>query len=172
MKKIAFGLVLGLMLSLGINVNAAEISGQLVKILDTVTGGNILTFNKDSNLNAKLGSEAGTDGNVGGTLVLYNGAEENKRVSAGISKIDDAGVVNVLDKNNKVRASMKAFDSSGTPAFFLTNENEEVSTYLTLAEGKINNQKIITEDYLKANYINKTDVQKMIDDAVNKALAK
>ena len=172
MKKIIFGFILGFMLTLGINVNAAEINAQLVKIFDSSTGGNVQTFNKDSILNAKLGSESGTGDNVGGTLVLYNGGEENKRVAAGTSKIENAGIINVLDKNNKVRASMKAFDASGTPTFLLTDSEDKVITFFTLTSGYINNQKVITEDYLQENYINKIDVQKMINDAVKNALTK
>lgn len=172
MKKILFGFVIGFILTLGINVNAAEISGQLVKIFDSSTGGNVHTFNNNSILNAKLGSEAGTADNIGGTLVLYNGGEDKIRVAAGTNKPNDAGMINFLDTKNNIRASIYGDNATFGPMFYLKDENGGIATSLSLTRGTINNQNIITEDYLKANYINKSDVQKMIDDAVQKALSK
>lgn len=172
MKKIVFGLVLGFMLSLVINVNAAEISSQLVKTFDTYTGGNIQTYNSNSDINAKLGSESGEDRNVGGSLVLYNKGIKNIRVSAGTTSITDSGEIILQDQNNNTRVSINADSPRRGPVFYLTNSNGDASTYLTYESGYINGQKIITEDYLQQNYIDKTDVQKMIDEAVKKALTK
>jgi hypothetical protein len=167
MKKIILGFILGCVLTFGITTNAAEISGQLARIYDSITGGKIDIFDSKQNLNVRLGSEAGTADNVGGTLILYNKSKDKARVGIGIDKEIDAGIINFLDTNDAIRASIKADDSVSGPIFFLTDSGGLIPTYLTLTEGYINNEKIVTSADMK-NYYTKAEVEKLIKEALEK----
>jgi hypothetical protein len=138
MKKILFGLIIGFMITLGINVNATEVNHM----------------------------------GVGDSLTLYDRTKTNIRIVEGTTSITDSGYMDLKDQYNKTRISINADSPTHGPVFYLTNLNGDASTYLTYEAGYINGKKIITDDYLNQNYINKSDVQKMIDDAVSKALNK
>jgi hypothetical protein len=67
---------------------------------------------------------------------------------------------------------MKAYDTNYGPMIQLRGEDQSIPTFLTTKEGYIDSEKIVTENFLEDNYISKVDVQKVIDDAVQKALSK
>jgi hypothetical protein len=171
MKKIVIGFILGCILTFSISVNAAEISNQLIKIYDSTTGGKIDMFDNNNNLNARIGSEKGNGDNTGGTLVLYNHFESKPRVEMGIRTEYDAGGINLKNINGNNIVSLTA-DSSYGAYVAIKDKLGNLISYLTTTEGYINSNKIITEDYLEENYIKKDEVQKMIDETVEKALKK
>jgi hypothetical protein len=168
MKKILLGFILGCILTFGISINAAEISSQFVKIYDTITGGKVEVRDKDNNVNVRMGSESGTADNVGGTLVLYNDSENKPRTELGINKRTDSGIINLKDGNNITRVQIEAIRSLGKAYITLYDETAFPRTWLSETEGYIDYEKIITEDYLKANYYSKDEVEKMIEEALKK----
>lgn len=172
MKKIILGVILGCMLTFSLTAYAEDITSQLVKIYDSATGGKIEFFDMSNETNVRIGSERGDGDNTGGALTLYNHSIDKPRVAAGISAENDAGLINLLDKDGNVRASIKAYDKNAGPTFFLTDSDESVKTYFTLTNGYINGNRVITEDYLEENYISKDEVQEMIDEAIEEALEK
>lgn len=76
-------------------------------------GGLFEIYDKDGNLNAKMGSENGTANNIGGTLILYRNGESNARVALGIDKSSDAGVVNLSDSEG-VKIALYTNGPNGT----------------------------------------------------------
>lgn len=86
-----------------------------VVIINTTNdnGGLFKIFDKDGNLNAKMGSENGTSDNNGGTLILYNDSENSPRVELGIAKDGGFGVINLKDSSGKVTVVAEADDSNG-----------------------------------------------------------
>lgn len=142
MKKIFLGIVIGLILMFSFSVFAAP-----VDIYNEVRGEVIKLFNADGDVNVKIGAESGTGENTGGTIILYNyankEAESFNRVA--LSTVNDSGTLQLMDTN-------------GT-----------INTWLTINEGYIGNSRIATEQWLNNNgYVKKSDVQKMIDDAIRK----
>ena len=173
MKKVTIGFILGCILTFSISINAAEIGNQLTRIYDSATGGKIDTFDKDSNLNARLGSERGDGDNTGGTLILYNHSDSKPRLSAGTLKDEDAGILLAMDKNNIARIQIQASNSKYNNLAFIgiRDKDQVLKTYLTEEYGFINGDLIVTTDDLK-DYYTKNEVQNMIDKAVQKALKK
>jgi hypothetical protein len=173
MKRIMASFILGCILAFSISVNAAEIGNQLTKIYDSVTGGKIDTFDKNGNLNARLGSERGDGDNVGGTLILYNCSDSKPRFSAGTLKNEDAGILLAMDKNNIARIQIQASNSNYNNLAFIgiRDKDQVLKTYFTEKYGYINGNPIVTMEDLK-DYYTKDEVQSMIDEAVEKALKK
>jgi hypothetical protein len=174
MKKIILGFIFGCVLTISITANAAEISGQLTKIYDSLTGGKIEVYDASNGINARLGSESGSGDNTGGTLMLYNHSINKPRIALGTLSAEDTGVFEALDKNNNVRIQIQATNKKyGDLAFIgIRNESKVMKTYLTEEYGYINGKKVITQDYLEENYVSKSEVQKMIDEAIKEALGK
>lgn len=173
MKKFIFGLILGFALTFCTSVYAGDVVSKLVKIYDSATGGKIETFNAQSKLNVKLGAAAGTADNAGGTLILKNDNEAD-RVELGITKneLGDAGLMNLKDTNDKTRVALYASHPNYGSYMGIVDPDGNLKSYINETTGKINGNKIITEDYLKENYISKTEVQEMINKAVKEALNK
>ncbi len=173
MKKIVIGLIIGVLIGWCCTAYGYDITSNLVKIYDTATGGKIDFYDSNGNLNAKIGGESGKADNTGGTINLYNHApsgeeSEYRRVELGIAK--DAGVLNLLDKNSKVRIQIQAETNIGKPTIAIRDDNENIKTYFTSNEGYINNHIIVTDKWLQDNgYLKKSDVQKMIADALKKS---
>lgn len=145
MKKIFIGIVIGFVLAFSVSVFAAP-----VELYNEIRGEVIRLFDADKNINVKIGAEAGTGANVGGTIILYNhtnkDAESFDRVAIGTLKKDDSGTLQLM------------------------NTNGIINTWLTTKEGYIGNSRIATEQWLENNgYIKKDDVQKMIDEALKAA---
>jgi len=142
MKKIFLGVVVGFILAFSVSVFASP-----AEIYDDVKGEVIRLFNADDELNVKIGAESGEGANIGGTIVLYNyankEAEDFSRVALGTLKDTDSGILQIM------------------------NYNGIINTWLTTTEGYIGNSRIATEQWLNNNgYIKKSDVQKMINEAV------
>lgn len=169
MKKIMIGFILGCILTFSISVNAVEISGQLTKIYDSITGGKIDVFDKNSNLNVRIGGEGEKGDNTGGTLILYNHSIDKPRVSAGILAKEDSGVILASDKNNICRVQIQAENSKyGDNAFIgIRDKNQTLKTYFTEEYGIINNQPVVTSNDLQ-NYYTKEEVKKLIEEALKK----
>lgn len=146
MKKLICGILIGLILGLAFTVYAVP-----AEIIDTARGEVIKLFNKNGEVNVKIGAESGDGDNVGGTIVLYNhankDAESYDRVAIGILEKDDCGIIQLMNKNGIV------------------------NTWLTTREGYIGNSRIATEQWLKnQGYVRKEEVQKMIDEAIDKII--
>ena len=144
MKKLICGILIGLILSLAFTVYAVP-----AEIIDTARGEVIKLFNKNGEVNVKIGAESGEGTNAGGTIVLYNHtnkeAESFDRVAIGVLRKDDSGTIQLM------------------------NTNGIINTWLTTKEGYIGNSRIATEQWLKnKGYVRKEDVQKMIEDAIKR----
>ena len=152
-------------LSGALTANSATINGQftskstagttLMDVFQDTNGGIIQVYDNSGNLNCKLGVESGTASNTGGTMILYNDSVSNPRVALGIDASLDAGVINLSDTADNVRASMKAYDGgAGSPAFFLVDAASAVVTYLTLTTGYINSVQIATQAWAAQSGVN------------------
>lgn len=168
MKKIALGFIIGFILACSINVFAEDITANLINIFDSDTGGKIELQDINRNANVRIGSERKGGDNIGGTLVLYNRSIEKPRVTAGVLSEEDAGTLQALDKNSKVRIQIQAENKKyGNNAFIGIRDNEGViKTYFTESSGFIGGDKVITEDYLNEFYVSKEEVQRMIEEAL------
>ena len=141
----------------------------IVKNLDTLLaeiykdseGGKMSIYDKNGNLNLSMGVEAGTADNVGGTLGLFNDGSDNMRLILAISKDQDAGIINLLDSNRNIRASIKADDANVGPTFFVLGEDGTVMSYISATKGYINREKIATETW----------VSQKIEDAIEDHIA-
>lgn len=107
-------------------------------------GGLTKIFDNSGNLNVKIGSESGTGGNIGGSLILFNDGEENPRAEMGISVTNDAGIINVRDSSGTVRASLYADSNLGPVLAILDETGTDTMSYIAQTEGVINNKKIAT----------------------------
>lgn len=146
MKKIICCILIGLLIGLSISVYASP-----VELISDIKGEMIKLFNKDGNLNVKLGVASTTADNKGGTLILYSEAPNNKdvddyiRVGLGIRKVNDSGILQ------------------------LRNNEGFLNTWLTTDDGYIANSRIITEQIMNnQGYVKKSDVQKIVDEAIKK----
>lgn len=132
------------------------------EVKDDSYGGKMYVYDSNGYLNAKIGTENGTGGNVGGTLILYKDAVEGaensaKRVSLGISCSDGGGIVNVADNSGKDRVVMRG---GLIPNVGVANTSGQVVSYLSETEGRINNYKIATEYYVN-NKVQNSSVFKL-----------
>lgn len=111
-------------------------------------GGRLLIYDNVGALNATIGVESGTKGNVGGTIALYNDGLSNQRASFGILNTYDAGAINLSEGHNgspRTRISIYANSNLGKPTIAILDENGSSKTRLHHDVGYINGQKILTE---------------------------
>jgi hypothetical protein len=170
MKKVVVGLIVGILIGWCFTAYGYDVTSNLIRFYETSTGGKVDIYDKDGKLNAKIGGESGNANNTGGTINLFNHApigkeEKFRRVELGIA--NDAGVLNLIDKNSKVRIQIQAETNLNNPVIAIRDEDEKLKTYLSPTEGYINNQIIVTDKWLQDNgYIRKSEVQKMIKEAI------
>lgn len=168
-KSIIIGFVISTLL-FGITsyVFAETPSNTLVsKIYQTVTGDIFKVFDNDKNLVAKLGSPIVNGDNIGGTLVLYNNSISKQRVEASTWKAYDAGFTQVRDTNSVIRAGIYANSSIG-PYVGVTDSSWVLKSYLAETVGYVNNEQIATQKWIDDNYVKKSDVQKIVEEAIIK----
>ena len=125
-----------------------NLANTLAEIYKDTEGGKLSIYDNSGGLNVKVGVEGGDGDNVGGTLGLYNDGSNNLRVALGISSAQDSGIINLLDSNGGIRASIKADDVTNGPTFLLVDGSGSVVTYFTTISGYINSQKIATEAWV------------------------
>lgn len=162
MKKFVSGFLLGALLISFTSFAFAEDKTQTLvsKIYQNTFGDVIKVFDKSNNLQAKIGTADGSGDNTGGTLVLYSDEESKPRVSSGIRKDTDSGVLSLQDRNNTTRLLISGEQKDNESGFFLYDKNGSCVTSIRENSGYINNQPIVTQDEL-LNEIAK--LQKQID---------
>lgn len=96
-----------------------------VVIINTTNdnGGLFKIFDKDGNLDVKMGSENGTSDNIGGTFILYNSGENNPRVELGTAADGDYGAMNLKDSSGTVKVVAYADDSNGNGIVGIIDNN-------------------------------------------------
>lgn len=120
----------------------------LSEIYKNDNGGLIKVNDINGALNAVIGSESGTGGNVGGSFILYNDGEGNPRVECGISVTYDAGIINLRDSNGIARVSIYADSNFGSPIIGVRGADDTIKSYLTETAGYINKKVIATQEYV------------------------
>ena len=125
-----------------------NLANTLAEIYKDTRGGVLSIYNNSGDLNVEAGVQDGTSDNVGGTLRIYNDGSNNLRIALGISSAQDSGIINLLDSNGDIRASIKADDAASGPTFLLVDGSGSVVTYFTTISGYINSQKIATEAWV------------------------
>lgn len=132
----------------GIKIQEVDENGVILSEIYKNNNGGLIEINDNNGqLNVKIGSENGSGGNIGGSIILFNDGGSNPRTEMGISITYDAGIINLRDTNGIARASLYA-DSNLGPVLALMDDGGSTKTSLTLNSGKINNQPIATQNYV------------------------
>lgn len=149
----------------GIKIEQINVNGNLLAELFTDTQGGVLkVYDNNGLLNAKLGVEAGTQSNVGGTLILYNDSpyesspfsDPFKRVELGI--VSDSGTLNLRDSFGKARVAMHAYHNGAYVG--IADEYETLVSYLTQFAGYINNELIATQNWVNSKgFATQSDIE-------------
>ncbi len=162
MKKFISGFLVGvLLISLTSFIFAEDNSQTLVsKIYQNAMGDIFKVFNKNNNLQLKLGSASGTGDNSGGTLILYNNDESKPRVSSSVRADTDSGMLS-LQSGDIARLLISGQQKDNQSGLFLYNQNGKCVTAIRESYGYINNQPIVTQDELVEEI---SKLQKQIDD--------
>lgn len=172
-----------------LNATGATIEGEffvensgvtLAELVKNAYGGGLWINDIDGKRNIAIGCESGYGNNTGGTLCLYNKApigsyiDNYRRVEAGISSSDDAGLLNlrlgstrkvtvqicaasnlgdwgavaVRDSNEREKVSLYANSPSSGGELRIRNSSGSLTTQLTATTGKINNETIATQPWV------------------------
>lgn len=163
MKKFLCGFLTAVLLIMTASYAFAEDKSETLvsKVYQNALGDVFKVFDKQSHIQAKLGSADGAGDNSGGTLILYNGDESKPRMSAGIRETTDSGMVLLRDSNSKTRLYLSGEQSDGSSGIFLYDENGECVTAIRENYGYIGNQTIVTQDVLLEEI---AKLQKQIDE--------
>ena len=91
-------------------------SGTLIyEAFKDIRGGITKIYDSSGNLAATLGVESGDAGNVGGTLFLFNGGSDKRRVALTSFPDLDVGTLTLFDSNGNQRLVAAAEDMDGKP---------------------------------------------------------
>jgi hypothetical protein len=163
MKKFISGFLVAVILTSFTLSIFAENNPQtlLSQIYQNATGDIFKVFNKNNQIQVKLGSAGGTGDNIGGTLILYNNDESKPRVSSSIRKDTGSGFLHLQDNNNISRLLISAQQRDNESGFFLYDKDGNCVTSIRETYGYINNDRIVTQDVLTQKI---SDLQKQIDD--------
>lgn len=126
------------------------LGAALLEAYKDTFGGSLKIYNNEHTLDASLGVQSGTSGNVGGTLILYINSPYDtspdsdlyKRVEMGI--YDGIGICNVRDNSAKARITIEA-DSVIGPYLGIRDVDEVLKSFLTQTSGCINGVNIATQ---------------------------
>lgn len=86
-------------------------------------GGITKIYDSSGNLSATLGVESGDAGNVGGTLFLFNGGSDKRRVALTSFPGLDTGTLTLFDSQGNPRLIAAAEDMDGKPHIYLYDED-------------------------------------------------
>jgi hypothetical protein len=125
----------------------------LMDVFQDTNGGIIQVFDNSGNLNVKLGVEAASASNTGGTLILYNDTVSKPRVELGINASDDHGSINLKDSSGTARVALKGDDASTGPQILIIDSGGTAITYLLETEGYINSEQIATRNWVTSNFV-------------------
>lgn len=95
-------------------------SGTLIyEAFKDTRGGITKIYDSSGNLSATLGVESGDAGNVGGTLFLFNGGSDERRVALTTFPGEDSGTLTLFDSSGNQRLIAVAEDADGKPHIYL-----------------------------------------------------
>lgn len=118
-------------------------------------GGRLLMYDVDGNLNVKMGSEESGGGQQGGILKLYHDDEQHLRVQLGaFTGEGNGGGLSLFDNTDKARVVAIALNDSRGGLIGIADESGSARTTLTLTEGRINGEKIATQQWAAAQLTN------------------
>lgn len=163
MKKIMLGFLIATLLFASMSYAFAEDKSQTLvsKIYQNSLGDVLKVFDKNGQIQAKLGTANGTADNVGGTLALYNGDELKPFMTSGIRKDTLSGASVLYDKNGKIRLLVTGEQRDGEAGLLLYDDTGKCVTAIRQYSGYIDNKPIVTQDVLQQEI---AKLQKQIDE--------
>lgn len=144
--------------ALGVTANRVTTLGSghvLADLYQDTYGGNLKIYNNSGLLVSAIGVESGTGSNRNGTFILFDGSpydyspysDQYRRVEAGISKSDSAGLLNLRDASQSVRIEL----SASARRISIRDASENVKTWFTETSGYINSEMIATQSWVQSN---------------------
>lgn len=163
MKKFMLGFLIATLLFASMSYAFAEDKSKTVvsQMYQNSLGDILKVFNKNGNIQAKLGSANGAGDNVGGSLILYNGDESKPFVTSGIRKDTKSGILALYDKNNTGRLLITGEQKDGESGLLLYDDTGKCVTSIRQYSGYIDNKPIVTQDVLDKKV---AELQKQIDE--------